>query len=77
MRNAAGYLVKGVSGLNLIGVGRAEDTIDNTGGANGGDFLVYRAGVFRYVNDGTDPITIADIGQVCFVIDDQTVPSSS
>lgn len=46
MRNAAGYLVKGVTGLTLTGVGRADDLVDNTAGADGDLSLVYRPACF-------------------------------
>jgi len=73
MRNAAGYLVKGVTGLNLTGVGRAEDQVDNTAGSDGDVSLAFRPGLFRFANDGSDTITIADIGLPCYAVDDQTV----
>lgn len=76
MRNAAGFLVAGATALNLIGVGRAEDVIDNTGGANGDVTLTYRVGLFRYVNSGSDPVTTAEIGSACYAVDDQTVAAS-
>lgn len=76
MRNATGYLVKGVTSLNLIGVGRADDQVDNSGGADGDLSLAYRPGLFRFTNDGTDTVTIADIGTVCYAVDDQTVANT-
>lgn len=77
MRNAAGDLVKGVTALNLVGVGRAEQTVDNIGGASGDVSLTYRSGVFRFENESTDLITAADIGQSCYAVDDQTVARTS
>jgi len=76
MRNATGYLVKGVTSLNLIGVGRADDLVDNSAGADGDLSLAYRPGLFRFANDGTDTVTIADIGLPCFAVDDQTVANT-
>ena len=73
MRNASGFLTKGATAVSLVGVGRAEER--KTGGASAGDeTLKYRPGVFQYANSGSsDAITIAEIGDLCFVVDDQTV----
>lgn len=77
MRNASGYLTKGATALNLVGVGRADER--KTGGSSAGDeTLRYQAGVFRFGNsESADEITIADIGKVCYVVDDQTVAKTS
>ncbi|MDO9639684.1 MAG: hypothetical protein Q7J44_14180 [Pseudotabrizicola sp.] len=73
-RNAAGFLVKGVTALNLTGVGRAEHQMDNSAGGAGDVQLRYRPGIFRFANSAAgELITIADIGKACFVVDDQTV----
>lgn len=74
MRNAAGYLVKGATATGAVGVGRAEERVDNSAGANGALAVPYRPGVFLFANSGgADEITIAEIGDVCFIVDDQTV----
>jgi hypothetical protein len=77
MRNAAGYLTKGATATGLVGVGRAEKRAANAGSA--GDVSAkYRRGVFRYGNSSAgDLITIADIGKVCFAVDDQTVAKTN
>lgn len=73
MRNAAGFLTKGATATGCVGVGRAEKTVDNTGAA-GAATVEYRVGVFLFANSAAaDLITIADIGRVCFIVDDQTV----
>lgn len=73
MRNSSGYLTKGATATGLVGVGVAQER--KTGGASAGDEnIAYRKGTFRFVNSGsTDAITIAEIGKLCFVVDDQTV----
>lgn len=74
MRNAAGYVVEGQVATGLVGIGRAEAQVDNSGGSNGDLSVSYRPGVFRYANSAsTDEITIAEIGDVCYAVDDQTV----
>ena len=74
MRNATGFLVKGSTAVGLVGVGRCEALVDNTGGAAGDMTAEYAPGVFRFQNSAaTDQITAADIGSVCYAVDDQTV----
>ena len=74
MRNAAGFLVAGETVTGLIGVGRAEKRVDNTSGANGDQIVLYRPGVFLFENSGgADDISEADIGAICYAVDDQTV----
>ena len=74
MRNAAGYLTKGATATNCVAVGRAEKTVDNSAGANGAVNVEYRTGSFLFANSAAgDLITIAEIGKVCFIVDDQTV----
>jgi hypothetical protein len=77
MRNAAGYLTKGATATGSVGVGRAEER--KTGGASAGDeTLNYKPGVFRFANStSTDLIGITEIGNVCYVVDDQTVAKTN
>lgn len=74
MRNAAGYLVEGSTALGLIGAGRAGEFVGNSAGANGDLTVDYVSGLFRYANSAAaDEITFAEIGDVAYVVDDQTV----
>lgn len=74
MLNAAGNLVKGATATGLVGVGRAEERVDNSAGIAGAKSIDYLPGVFRFANStATDEITAADIGSVCYAVDDQTV----
>jgi hypothetical protein len=77
MRNATGYLTKGQTALNLVGVGRAEQNV--LGGTNPGDVtLNVREGIFMFANSASaDQITIADIGKVAYCVDDQTVAKTN
>lgn len=58
---------------NLVVLGRAAEAVDNS--ADGESVLVEQ-GVFRYANSGSNALSRADIGSVCYVEDDQTVGSS-
>ena len=73
MRNSAGYLTKGATVTGAFGVGRAEATVDNSAGAAGALSIDYRPGTFRFANLATDLITQADVGKLCYIVDDQTV----
>ena len=73
-RNAAGFAVKGATATGLVGLGCALTAADNRTGGNGDITAKYRPGSFRFANSaGGDEITIAHVGDVCFVVDDQTV----
>lgn len=76
-RNATGYLVPGAVATTLLGMGRAEAQVDNTVGADGDVSVAVRKGVFRFANEGTDLVSIADIGSDCFIVDDQTVAKTN
>ncbi len=72
---AAGYAQGGATALNLKCVGMADATADNTAGASG-DIKVTarRDGWFRFANSAAgDLITIADTGNSCYMVDNQTV----
>ena len=70
----AGYLVP-MSGANQRVVGVANETVDNSSGANGDKTCGVDTGVFRMVNDGTNTVTLANVGAgaTIYAEDDQTV----
>jgi len=72
--DAAGFARPGHTATGLIAAGRAEERIDNSAGANGDSNVKVRSGAFRYANSAAgDEITIAEIGDDCYLVDDQTV----
>lgn len=74
MREADGFLSQGRTATGLVGVGVAEKLADNSAGADGDIQARYRTGIFRMANSAAaDAITLAEIGDVCFAVDDQTV----
>lgn len=74
MRNAAGYVTKGAAATGSVGIGRAEETVDNSAGSAGDERVDFREGTFLFANSASsDEITIAQIGDVCWIVDDQTV----
>lgn len=72
--NAAGNIVRGATATGLIGLGRAEERVDNAAGAAADKTVRYRPGTYRFANSaGGDEITKADLGKVCYIVDDETV----
>lgn len=72
--NAAGYAVPGATATTLKARGRAEEAVDNSAGANGALSVKTKKGVFVFANSaGGDEITIADVENTCYIVDDQTV----
>lgn len=73
----AGYLAPATTALNLVAVGRFDDTYDNTAGANGDITGAAERGVFKFANHATDLIAQADVGADCYIVDDQTVAKTN
>jgi outer membrane lipoprotein-sorting protein len=72
---ATGFAQGGATATTLKAAGVANETADNTGGASGDiKVTVRRDGWFRFANSASgDLITIADIGNSCYIVDNQTV----
>lgn len=76
MRNAAGHLIKGATAIGSFGVGRAETRGAST--TAGVTVQAYRPGIHRFANSAAgDLIATADIGTVCYIVDDQTVAKTN
>lgn len=72
--DADGWAKPAATATGLIVVGRAEARADNASGANGDITVKARPGVFRFANSSAgDAIAQAQIGDDCYVVDDQTV----
>lgn len=76
--NASGYATPGAVATTLAYLGRFEDTVDNTGGANGAKSVaISRGEAFKFANLGGDPVTQASLGKVCYIADDQSVAATN
>jgi hypothetical protein len=73
----AGNARPGATALNLIALGRARATYDNTGGAAGAITGEFDVGVFLFRNSSTDPVVAADLGRDCFIVDDEIVAKTN
>lgn len=72
--NATGYATPGAVSTALTYLGRAEEAIDNTLGADGAKTVLVRRGeAFKFANHGADAVTQASLGKLCYIVDDQTV----
>lgn len=75
---SAGYAAPGTTATGLIAVGRFEETVDNTAGANGDVSVQIKRGTFKFGNSSAgDLIAQADVGADCYIVDDQTVAKTS
>lgn len=72
--NATGYAAPGSTATTLTYLGRAEEAVDNTGGADGAVTVQVRRGkAFKWGNSGADAVTQAELGKTCYIVDDETV----
>ena len=75
MLNATGFGTAAAAGTaTLVVAGIAESQQDNTTGADGDLEVVVESDVIaNFGNLGADPVTQADVGQLVFAADDQTI----
>jgi predicted RecA/RadA family phage recombinase len=77
MRDVNGNVKPGAIATGSVGVGRAENVADNTGGQAGDITVSYRSGIFAFENSGGgDAIDATDTGNVCYIVDDQTLAAT-
>lgn len=77
-RNASGYAVPGSVATTLKALGMATEQVDNSAGAAGAKSVQIAKGVYKFGNSAsTDLLTIADIGNDCYIVDDQTVAKTN
>lgn len=74
--NATGYAVEGSTATGLTALGRAEETIDNSAGADGDVKAKVRRGVFKFANSATDPVGQDSLGKTVYIEDDETVAAT-
>lgn len=73
-KDASGNATPGAVATTLLGMGRAEEYVDNSAGGAGDVSVKIRKGVFCFANSAAgDAITRAEIGKDCYIVDDQTV----
>lgn len=71
---ATGFAQPGSTATGLTYIGRADQHVDNTGGADGDEtVLVRRKEAFLFANSTADPVGQASVGKPCYILDDETV----
>ena len=70
-----GYAKPAAKAASLIALGRAEEVVDNSSGANADVSVRVRRGVFRWatIAAAAGKVTVAEIGKDVYIADDQTV----
>jgi len=73
--NANGFAIPGKAATGLTYAGRAEESADNTSGADGAvSVKVRRNQAFKWANDGT--VTQARLLKPAYIVDDATVAAA-
>ena len=76
--NSTGFAAPGSVATTLTYLGRAEEYVDNTGGANGDKTVqIRRRKAFKFKNYATDLVTQASLGKTCYIVDDETVAATN
>ncbi|MDN5865740.1 MAG: hypothetical protein L0I62_11110 [Gammaproteobacteria bacterium] len=72
--DANGYATPGLTSTTLTYLGRAEQQVDNSGGASGDKTVLVRRGkAFTWTNDASDSVDQSLIGKSCYITDDRTL----
>lgn len=72
--NAGGYAKAGLTDASVVSVGIAQETVDNTDGADGERSVEAKTGTHLLANaTAGDAITRVDVGNDCYILDDETV----
>jgi hypothetical protein len=74
--DADGYIAPATTATGLIGAGVATRESDNSGGADGDLNVRFRSGVFKFVKDGTAIPVQADVGNLAYAVDDNTIANT-
>lgn len=82
MVDSSGRLLSGATATGCVGAGRVNtngglDRWDNTSGSDGDLNVDVEEGIFKFANLGTDLVTKAELGKVCYIADNQTVAKTS
>lgn len=74
-RNATGFATPGAASTTIRGIGIFRETVDNSGGSAGDKTVDVERGVWGpFANSASgDLLTRADIGNDCYIVDNQTV----
>lgn len=75
--NATGFAEPGSTDTGLTFLGRFDEHVDNSGGADGDvQVRVRRNKAFKWANDGGDPVGQDSLGTTVYIVDDETVAAT-
>ncbi len=75
---STGFAEQGKTATGLTYLGVFDESIDNTGGADGDVFVMVRTHqAFLFDNASADAVTQASVGKKCYITDAQTVSATS
>lgn len=77
MANSSGFAVPGSTAADLTYIGRADETVVNSGSAGDKSILVRRGDAFKWKNSGSDPVDQSCLFKTCYVVDDETVAKTA
>ncbi len=75
--NASGYAVEASDTASIVVMGIAQETADNSSGANGAISVDIKRGKAFKLKNGTTAVTIASLGGNVVVQDDETVTTTA
>jgi hypothetical protein len=75
--NASGFATPGATATTLTYLGRFEETVANAGANGAASVIVRRKKAFKWKNSGSDAVTQASLGKVCYIVDDETVAATN
>ena len=76
-RDASGNATPGATATTLKALGAFRETVYNATGSAGAVNVEIEKGIFRFANSAAgDLIARADIGNDCYIVDDQTVAAT-
>jgi len=75
--DATGHAVPVSVASDLTYLGRYEDSVDNTNGADGDVYVLVRNdSAFHFANSSSDPVVQASFGKACYLQDGETVAAT-
>ena len=75
--NGDGHAIEAADAAATRVVGVSDENVVNVGAAAAKRVKVYSGQVFKLNNSATNAVDVADIGQLCFVEDDETVADAA
>ena len=72
-----GFASEAVKGAGITVIGRSEQYVDNSGGADGDVMINVKRGVFIWDNDTDAPVEEKDVMKQCYILDSKTVTMTS